>query len=135
MSALSDDRREALEDAIHDALIPQTTDHRWAESMAIILRNALAPLIAEWLEEDDGYDLLQMTREVDRAKRKTLREAANDLDRRAGEFRHLPGDKHIRKAHADIAQWLRRRSRLNSDLTAPAHRHDRETTAEEADRA
>lgn len=63
-----------------------------------------AILSSDWLAERDR-------RVRQEAEAIALREAANDLERRAGDFKHLPGDKDTRRAHNEIAGWLRARSR------------------------
>ena len=50
---------------------------------------------------------------ADAAEAKALRDAATALERRAGQFKLLPGDKVRRQTHADIARWLRSRASLS----------------------
>ena len=54
--------------------------------------------------------LFAAEREAGRAE--GLRKAATALERRAGDFKGLAGDKHTRRAHNDIARWLRARAAL-----------------------
>jgi hypothetical protein len=116
MSGLTEREQEALAEtlgaSLYESLMESSADQwrRWrflTDFAKESYRTEAARIIAEALTPA----VERIVAERERAAQvRALRDAATALERRAGDFKHLPGDKHVRRTHNDIARWLRARA-------------------------